>query len=172
MLNQEKILQELGFDQICIDEPKKSKKDFTLSLEDVIIETEERQTEEIVRQNIAKANFLLDLIITNAAAGNFNPRGLEVATQLINAITTASANLTDDVHFGFEQSIKEKTLLLKERELELKKMVADSRKGITQGDIYTQNNVIVASREEVLKMIRNNNMLEDSTMEREDSDGD
>lgn len=114
-------------------------------------------SDEILRNNIKRANALLDKIQEEILNGDVQARLFEVAGQLINAVTTAANSIASssiDIE-GLE--LKRKMMELKESELEVKKNSLP-----TQGGSYTQNNnIIVASREEVLKMLQKE--VEDST---------
>lgn len=113
----------------------------------------------VLIENINRANRMLDRIeeILNGEVDNdrISPaRYMEVASALINAITTASNSLMHDSVAYQEIDIKRKTLELKEMELVMKAKEAPS----------SVNNILVCDRETLLKKLRNggkNNLIED-----------
>lgn len=103
-------------------------------------------TEEILRNNIARANRILDRVEFEMANGNFQPRLVEVAGQLINAVSTAVANLnTTEYNFQHLQ-LKNRMVSLKEAEVKIKQGTANRP---------TNQNIIVTDRETILRMLEN-----------------
>lgn len=98
-----------------------------------------------LRTNIDKANTLLDTVTHELENGNFSARMVEVAGQIINSITTASKVLVDDTNYNKYLDIRKALALLKRKEVEIKYL---------KGGRTTNNNLIIASREDVLKMLK------------------
>jgi hypothetical protein len=109
---------------------------------------EQPTPEEVIRENISKANYLLDLAISNIESGNINPRMLETTAQLLNSITNATGILMSTATDMIGMDLKSKLVELKEKELEMK------NKAITEGGTknLTQN-LIVASHSELMKLL-------------------
>ncbi len=101
-------------------------------------------TIEGLRKNIERANELLDTVTDELNGGNFSARLVEVAGQLINAVTTASKEIFDNTYKEKYLDIRQSLVHLKEREVDLKSIA---------GHRPTTQNLIVASREDVLKML-------------------
>lgn len=99
----------------------------------------------VLRSNIDKANALFDRISTEMDGGNFSARMVEVAGQIINSITTASKVLIDDTNYNKYLDIRKALALLKRKEVEIRYL---------KGGRKTNNNLIIASREDVLKMLK------------------
>ncbi len=98
-----------------------------------------------IRKNIERANTILDRISEELDAGNFSARLVEVAGQIINSITTASKVLIDDTNYNKYIDIRKSLALLKKREVDIKEL---------KGGRPRNQNLIVASREDVLKILR------------------
>lgn len=113
----------------------------------------------ILHNNIERANRLLDKAEEDCQNG-VNNRLLEVMAGLINAITTASSSIMGE-------SYNQQVLEHKTRELELKErnaIIKQSIKGDTgTPQTVTQNNLIISSREDLLKMI--DETVEDAEVE-------
>ena len=100
----------------------------------------------VLRRNIIRANTVLDKVTEELTTkGNFSARLVEVAGQIINTISTASKVLIDDTNYNKYLDIRKALALLKKREVEIKAIKSD--RPINQ-------NLIVASREDVLKLLR------------------
>lgn len=104
-------------------------------------------SEDLLRDNIDRANRILDSVELELSSGNISPRMFEVAGLLINAVSTAVAQLNIS---EFNKS----GLLLKERMIELNRMKieAEVRDGKIKS-ITNQQNIIVTDRETILKML-------------------
>jgi hypothetical protein len=124
--------------------------------------------EKIIRENIHKANQILDAAIDAVMRGMLEPRMIEVAVKAVESITTAAMAL-NNTSLGFGKlNIEEEMLEIKRKELELKAQQISIGHGIKN-----QTNIIVASREEVMKALTNVPQLEDGkTIEGEIIDGD
>jgi len=144
--------------------------DIQLKDRPVWIQNEEGESpEKIIRENIHKANQILDAAIDAVLRGMLEPRMIEVAVKAVESITTAAMAL-NNTSLGFGKlDIEEQMLEIKRKELELK---AQQLTMGTQNKIGNQTNIIVASREEVMKALNSVPQLEDvNTIEGEIIDG-
>ena len=105
---------------------------------------DEQDPNRIIRDNIEKANEILDQVTDELTNGNFSARLVEVAGQLINSITAAGKELIGDRNY-------QAYLLLKNRMLELEKEKLEVRK--LGNKRPTNQNLIIANREDVLKLL-------------------
>ena len=107
----------------------------------------ENETEDavILRKNIERANEILDRLQEEMINGNFSARMVEVAGNIINSITSASKILMDDTNYNKYIDIRKSLVLLKKREVEIKELKGRHPR--------TNNNLIIASREDVLRLI-------------------
>jgi len=99
---------------------------------------------EIIKNNIKRANAFLDAIQVEMEKGNFTARMVEVAGNLVNAITTSSKEIIADTNYQGYLQIKSDLNKLKEREIELK--FIKTQKPANQ-------NIILTSREDLLKLL-------------------
>lgn len=104
----------------------------------------------ILKGNIQKANQLLDKIQSEMLAGNFTARMVEVAGNIINGITAASKEIISKENYGEYVRVKDDLNKLKEREVLIKE-----KSGGKQGTVQNQQNIIVTSREDLLKIMDN-----------------
>jgi len=102
----------------------------------------------ILKGNIQKANQLLDKIQTEMLGGNFTARMVEVAGNIINGITAASKEIISKENYEGYLEVKVELNKLKEREVLIKE-----KSGGKQGIIENQQNIIVTSREDLLKIM-------------------
>lgn len=101
----------------------------------------------ILHENIQRANRLLDKAEESFEQGGLDSRRLEVMAGLINAITTASSSIMGE---SYNQQVLEN----KSRELDIKEQQASLKQTLKgEGSSITQNNLIISSREDLLKMI-------------------
>ena len=133
-----------------------------------IIEIEQEKVldspETIIRLNIDKANRLLDAalnevlsepsgdlddIMSIASVDKLNSRRIEVISRLIDSITTAAEKLITAENEGLGLLLRQDMLKLKEKELELK----GERVPVSLNQQFTQTNVIIKTREELLKLM-------------------
>ena len=105
----------------------------------------EKEDASILRKNIERANEILDRIQEEMTNGNFSARMVEVAGNIINSITSASKVLMDDTNYNKYIDIRKSLALLKKREVEIKELKGHRPR--------SNNNLIIASREDVLKLI-------------------
>jgi hypothetical protein len=106
----------------------------------------EAQNDEIkiLKDNIDRANDILDKVQDEVEGSNFSARLVEVAGQLINSITTSTKTILDNDNYNKYLDIKKGLALLKKREVDIKALKIDRPKS---------QNLIVASREDVLKLL-------------------
>jgi hypothetical protein len=113
--------------------------------------------EKIIKQNIDKANQILDIAIDSISRGMVEARLIEVAIKAVESVTTAAMALNNTaIGFG-KLNIEEDMLEIKRKELELKAQQAV----LGAGGIKNQTNIIVASREEVMKALTNVPQIDD-----------
>lgn len=85
-------------------------------------------------------------------SGNFSARLAEVASTILNSVTQSSKEILSDKNYGEYMEVRRALVELKEKEIQIKeaKLVRPAN----------QTNVLVASREDVLKMLnRNQNQI-------------
>ena len=106
----------------------------------------EAQNDEIkiLKDNIDRANEILDKVQEEVDGANFSARLVEVAGQIINSITVGVKTIIDNTNYNNYLNLKKQLVLLKKREVDIKALKLDKPK--------TQN-LIVASREDVLKLL-------------------
>lgn len=114
------------------------------------INIDRKDPDDIIYDNIDRANRLLNRIEVETENG-LTARLMEVASALINSITQASNSIVGSSQHEDEQRYKERVLELKEREVMIKESLG---KG---GGNSTVNNVLVTSREDLLKMMNKQN---------------
>lgn len=106
--------------------------------------------DQILRNNIDRANGFLDVAEKMLSGGSFSANLIEACASLISQITAAT-NVLMAAEFNEQTfSIKERSLDLKELEIKLKNEKSDE-KGVTNNT--TNNNILVTDRESLLKMI-------------------
>ena len=98
----------------------------------------------VLKDNIDRANEILDKVQDEVEGSNFSARLVEVAGQLINSITQATKTIIDNTNYNKYLDIKKNLALLKKREVDIKALKLDKPKS---------KNLIVASREDVLKLL-------------------
>jgi len=107
-------------------------------------------SDQIIMDNINRANRILDIVETNIKAGDHSARFIEVAGQLINTVTTAATSITG---ISYNQQLidtKNRALDIKEKEVTVKGIVKNA------DNVNITNNNLVMSREDLLKMINEN----------------
>lgn len=131
--------------------------------EDIISQNKIGDPDETLQENINRANRFLDKIEKQVEQDSeIDSRMLEVASQLINAVTTSANNIVANAHNEEQLDIKKKDTELKEQKLK------HQLEGNNDGKINTQQNIIVSSREELLDMImkqNNQSQQNDETLE-------
>jgi hypothetical protein len=116
---------------------------------------QEPSPEEIIRANIQKANDFLDRVLAGNS-GDYSPRIIETTSRLIDSITNAADKLITASNDFLGLELKRDIIALKEKEILLSK----TREGISQGDTNITN-VIITTREEILKTIKEQKQLEE-----------
>jgi len=115
----------------------------------------------ILKDNIDRANRVLDRLELEMNTGNFSARMSEVAGQLINAVTNASSQiLTDKYNMSYLQ-LRRSIVKLKEAEMRLKIQ--------PRGGILNQN-IIVTDRESLLEFLGKGDIKQLQNV-KEDNDG-
>ncbi len=126
-------------------------REMRLQLNDAI---EGADPDAILLQNIERANTLLDSAQqATERGGETNARLYEVCAQLINAITTAASSIQTGTFGHQKHEYNMKMLEVKEKEIMVKQAIAQDK--LTGGRTGGGNsgNVIVMSREELLRMM-------------------
>jgi hypothetical protein len=100
-----------------------------------------------LKKNIYNANQLLEKIQYEMNNGNFSARLAEVASTIINSVTQASKEILSDQNYEDYMEVRRQIVLLKEKELDIKKA---KFRGPTN-----QTNILVTSREDLLKALEN-----------------
>lgn len=108
----------------------------------------------VIKNNVERANEILDQIQSEMANGNFSARLVEVASQMINSITHAEKVIIDDKNYNKYLDIRKAIVLLKKREVDIKALAKSTPKN---------QNLIVASREDVLKLLQNPDEKEENS---------
>ena len=102
--------------------------------------------EEYIRENIEKANFLLDIALESVGQKQkVSAEMMQSISRLIDSITTASTSLISDEENEWGLQIKEEMIRLKEREIELKSISGTPKP--------SQQNIFVGSFNDLLKQI-------------------
>ena len=107
---------------------------------------QEQSPQTKIEENIERANSILDLVEEELRGGNFSARLVEVAAALINAVTAAGKELISDKNYKLYLQTKFRMVELQKEKLEWQKSKDSGRRG---GD----QNLIIASREDVLKLL-------------------
>jgi len=103
--------------------------------------------DEILINNIKRANRILDKIESEFEMNNFSARLCEVASQLINSVTAASSQIMTDEYNKAYLQIRRDIVKLKEREIQIKQLAAGTPK---------EQNLIVTDRETILQVLKKN----------------
>lgn len=114
----------------------------------------EETPNDILKQNVERAQRLLDKIETEWEAGTTNTtvKLVEVAAKLIDCITSAANSMiTNDVNLETTNQ-KQEYLDLKKLEFDLKKSKMEGKEQTPSTINNTQNNVYLTSREDILKL--------------------
>jgi hypothetical protein len=114
----------------------------------------------ILKANIKKANKILDRIANEMNNGNFSARLVEVAGNIINSITASSKEIINKENYADYIKVRQDLVELKAKEVEIKQL-----KGQRPPN---QTNVLVTSREDLLKLLDNKKpkKIENKTEER------
>jgi hypothetical protein len=110
-------------------------------------ELDKKTAEEYIRDNIEKANYLLDLAITNISdRQKISAEMMKSIASLVESITTAANSLISAEENAFGLQIRADMVRLKEREIELKSLTSGTPKS-------QQQNIFVGSFNDLLKQI-------------------
>jgi len=107
--------------------------------------------DEIIKNNIERANRILDQVEDELVNGNFSARLVEVAAKTMDTITNAVSQIQSTVYNNDYLQLKDRMLQLKEEELQYKIT------NLKSPSIGSQN-IIFTDRESVLKALKNNNV--------------
>jgi hypothetical protein len=118
-----------------------------------IIYEEGEDPDEIIRDNIKRANRILDFTEEELYNGNFSARLVEVLSRTMDSITNAVSQIQSTVYNQDYLQLKARVIELKEEELEYKV------KNLKKPNVGSQN-IIFTDRESVLKALKNNNVDE------------
>lgn len=126
-----------------------------ISYRDKLANIEEQgDSNKILRFNIERANYLLDLAEQEFQNGSFNARTLEACAKLLSEVTNAANSLKN-------LEIQSQTLDLKERTLDLKEFEIKNKQQKTAieggNNTYNNTNILLTDRENLLKMLREKN---------------
>lgn len=100
-----------------------------------------------LRKNIHNANQLLEKIQNEMNNGNFSARLAEVAGTVINSVTQASKEILTDKNQSEYMDVRKALVLLKERQVNI------SEAKLVRQPAGNTTNVLIASREDILKSI-------------------
>lgn len=147
-LNRKKLSEEFSLD--LTDD-----KNINKFLEDVKPPAEGEDPDDILRENIQRANRFLDRVENEIESGNFSARILEVAGLLLNSVTAAASQIQSSGYNEAYLQVREKLVSLKQVELELRRRKLEKGSGGAG-----KQQMIIASREDILGIIRGNNSEE------------
>lgn len=117
-----------------------------------------RPTERLLRDNIERAEAIFNKVQHEIENGNFTARMIEVASLIINSITSTVKEIQNKEYNDKYLSLKDKLAKLKHYELELKR-IKDERK--YKGPRSVKQNIIVTDRETLLKSLSETKKIED-----------
>lgn len=112
------------------------------------LENDLPDVDQIILDNIQRANRILDRVEDGISTGAFTASMIEAAGKLIDSVTSAATSITG---IGYNNEIirqKERDLDIKEKKL----MIDSAIKGAENVNIT--NNTLVMNREELMKMIK------------------
>lgn len=106
---------------------------------------DENNPRTIIKDNIDRANAILDKVELEINSGNFSARLVEVAGNIINSITVASKELISDENY-------KQYLVLREKLVKYKKIEVDWKVSGRTNKVTNQN-LILTNREDLLKLM-------------------
>jgi hypothetical protein len=115
---------------------------------------DEDSADEIIKTNIVRANRILDTVEEEMDNGNFSARMVEVASKLIDSVTSAASQIQNNTY-------NNEYLLLREKLVELKRIETERKVSLATGGNTTNQNIIVTDRQSILDIL-NNKQLEDN----------
>ena len=104
--------------------------------------------EDIIKLNIERADRILNILEDELSRGNITARMMEVASALINSVTASSKELITSRNYEKYLQIRQQMVKYKYDELEYKK---------NKKEQPANQNLIIASREDILKVIGKSN---------------
>lgn len=117
---------------------------------------------------IEKAGRILDIVEHEMVNGNASGKMAESASQIINALISAANSIAANNSMYFNDSLKKiqveqnhRRLDQRDREMEIKELYyKGQQKQLSDSEGNTTNNVIVTSREDIMKFLENKNTKE------------
>lgn len=135
-----------GLDEIFMD-GERIDQDIEQKIVDFNTEIDYDDPIDALKKNIYNANQLLEKIQNEMNNGNFSPRLAEVSSVVLNSVTAAAKEVISERNYDKYMDIRKALVLLKEKEIQIKEAKLSKPPN--------QTNVLVASREDVLKMLEN-----------------
>ena len=131
---------------------------------DLKIAAQQDDPDHILKENIERANTLLDVAQrTIQNGGESNARMFEVCAQLINAITSATVSIQSGTFGDQKHEYNMGILELKEKEIMVKGAIAADKAGQRSTmSGHTDGKVVVMDRETLLKMLDEKEVQVDS----------
>jgi len=108
------------------------------------LKVQSKNAEESLEENVERANRILEMVEGELNEGNFSARMVEVAGQIMNTITNANKEIITSINYKTYLQIREKLLQYKYDELKTKENIKKS---------LPNQNIIVTTREDVLKIL-------------------
>jgi len=107
---------------------------------------------EIIQENIERANRILDRVEEEMENGNFTARMVEVASAMMNTVTSSSKEIMANINYKKYLQIREAMIKYKYDELE-------SKKTQFRGS-QTNQNIILTDREHLMKLLGEQEKIE------------
>lgn len=118
---------------------------------------------EALKNNIFNANELLEKIQHEMNNGNFSARLAEVAGTIINSVTQSSKEIISEKNYSDYMEVRRALVQLKAKELEIKENQSKHRVP------NNQTNVLVTSREDLLKVLQDKKPKQITQQERDET---
>jgi hypothetical protein len=122
----------------------------TFDMDDISSEVErltlvsDTDPEEVLKENIERANRILDRVEQELESGNFTARMVEVAGNILNTVTNSSKEILANINYKKYLQIRQSMVQYKYDELEAKQ---------TKFRSPNSQNIIVSNREDIMKLI-------------------
>jgi len=100
---------------------------------------------EVIQENIERANRILDRVEQEIENGNFTARMVEVASAMMNTVTTSGKEIMADLNYKKYLHLRELMIQYKYDELESKKTRLQHS--------TTNQNIILTDREHLMKLL-------------------
>lgn len=158
-LNEQTMCETFDIDNI--EEAKDTVKELKETLHEVE-ENVDSESDEILRNNIARANRILDVLEDDIHSGENNPHLIKALADLIKSITDAAQALASLSFQDLDYEMEEQKLQLKKDEFELKKLVTEGSKNTSNNtiNIFSTNDLV-----NKIKEIRMTEMLDENTID-------